>query len=314
MNKASNSVKANLVAIRSFVAVAESGGFRRGAEALGLAPASISQHIASLESELGYKLMARTTRSVQLTDVGRSYFEHCRRIFTELDEVTEGARCGFAEPTGLLRVSVSGAFGRFVVTPLVMRFAQMHPRVEMDIILTGQFVDLHADAIDIAIRVGTARAVAPMGIKRFAPVRRILCASDVYLEKHGIPHTPNDLEDHLCVVRSHRPIDRVWRLTDEAGMEHAVPVNGRVSANETELMLEACLSGLGVAFVPEVLALPFLNEGRLARVLEGYRPPDGDLHAVYRADHLVSPKVRSLLAFLENELNAVIHPGDEGPP
>lgn len=301
-------VKAGLMAIRSFVAVAESGGFRRAASDLGLAPASVSQHISTLEGELGLKLFNRTTRSVQLTDVGQSYFDQCQRVFKELDEITDGAKTAFTQPSGLLRISVSGSFGRFVATPLIMRFVQTNPLVEADIVLTGQFVDVYADAIDIAIKIGTPRVIEPMGIKHFAPVRRILCASPRYIEDHGAPVEPQDLGRHLCIVRSHRPLDRLWRLYDEAGDEHPVRVNGRLSANETELMLDGCLAGLGIAFLPEVLAQPYLTDGRLVRVLENHRPADGDLHATYRADHLISPKVRLCLEFLEQEFDAVLDP------
>lgn len=300
------------MAIRSFVAVAESGGFRRAASDLGLAPASVSQHISALESELGIKLFHRTTRSVQLTEVGQSYFDHCQRVFKELDEITDGAKTAFTEPSGLLRISVSGSFGRYIATPLIMRFVQMYPLVEADIILTGQFVDVYADAVDIAIRVGTPRAIEPMGIKHFAPVRRVLCASPSYIEDHGAPVEPQDLERHLCIVRSHRPLDRLWRLYDKAGDEHAVRVNGRLSANETELMLDGCLAGLGIAFLPEVLAQTYLKDGRLVRVLENHRPADGDLHATYRADHLISPKVRRCLEFLAQEFDAVLGPAQQG--
>src|SRR5690606_28538424 len=134
------------------------------------------------------------------------------------------------------------------------------PLVEADIVLTGQFVDVYADAIDIAIKIGTPRAIPPMGIKHFAPVKRILCASSRCVEEHGAPAVPQDLERHLCIVRSHRPLDRLWRLYDEAGEEHPVRVNGRLSANETELMLDACLAGLGIAFLPEVLAQSYLED------------------------------------------------------
>lgn len=299
-------MKYNLPAIRTFLAVAEEGGFRRAADSLGMAVATVSQHISALETELGVALLERTTRRVTLTETGASYFSLCQRILRELEEVTDSARQSFTEPTGLLRISVSGAFGRRVVTPIILRFMSEHPHIQVDLVATGQYVDLQGDAVDIAIRIGTPREVEPVRVREFAPVQRILCASPAYLEQQGTPKTPDDLTTHQCIVRSHRPNDREWRLYTAKGEESAVYVNGRMSVNDPELMLNACLSRLGIAFLPDIYAQPYLENGRLMRVLPQHRMAPGNLHAAYRSESLVFPKVLRCLEFLEKELAQIL--------
>lgn len=299
-------MKYNISAIRTFLAVAEEGGFRRAADRLGMAVATVSQHIAALEAELGVTLMERTTRRVTLTETGASYFGHCQRILRELEEVTEGASRSFREPTGLLRISVAGAFGRRVVTPVILKFMAQNPRIQIDLISTGQYVDLQGDAVDIAIRIGTPREVEPIRVREFAPVQRLLCASPMYLERCGIPEAPSELAQHQCIVSSHRPNDREWRLYTDKGEESAVPVNGRLSINDPELMLNACLTDLGIAFLPDIYVQPYLESGKLVRVLPKHRMAPGNLHASFRAESLVFPKVLRCLEFLETELAQVL--------
>ena len=217
-------MKHNLPAIRTFLAVAEEGGFRRAAARLGMAVATVSQHVAALEDELGVSLLDRTTRRVSLTRTGRAYFEECRRVFAQLDEICDSARSSFREPEDLLRISASNTFGREMVLPILLDFVKAHPSVHLDLVLTGRYVDLEAENIDLAIRIGRVLGTAAMAYRELPAISRLLCASPAYLATNGTPRMPMDLERHQCVVQTHRPQDHAWRLVDQAGAEHFAQV------------------------------------------------------------------------------------------
>jgi DNA-binding transcriptional LysR family regulator len=295
-------MKYNLAAIRTFLEVADAGGFRRAAERLGLAVATVSQHVATLESELGVKLFDRTTRRVVLTRTGRTYFEQCRRLFAQIEEVSDGTRAASQEPLGLLRVSASSTFGREMLLPLILDFMKINPSAQVDIHLTGRYVDLDEENIDLAIRTGKLRSADAMAYRELPSIPLLLCAAPSYLASHGEPAKPQELENHRCIVQTHRPQDHAWRLVHRSGTEHLIRAGGPLTVNDTAALTKAALEGFGIISTADYLVHEHLASGRLVRVLPGYRPRASQLLAAYRPDDRSALKVRSCLDYLAGEL------------
>jgi DNA-binding transcriptional LysR family regulator len=291
----------NLNAIRAFVEVAETGGFRRAASTLGMSPTSVSQHVSKLEEELGVKLFERTTRRVALTGTGRAYFERCQRLFAELEEISNGARSSFREPLGLLRISATNTIGRKLILPHLLAFMKKYPPLQVDLLLTGRYVDLETENIDLAIR-GRIRKGDVAAYRELPPIPMLLCASPEYLRNNGTPHSPPDLEHHQCIVQTHRPHDQVWQLLDGAGTEHSVHVGGRLTVNDTSALIQVALNGFGIISIADFLVEDYLVEGLLVQVLPNYRPPSFKLFAAYRPNDQTELKVRSCLDYLADGL------------
>lgn len=286
------------------MAVAEVGGFRHAGEHLRLSPGAVSQHVAALEAELGIKLLTRTTRRVELTPTGHAYFQHCRRILAELDEVSESAKAAFDEPRGLLRISASTTFGRSVVAPIIREFTKQNPAVEIDLHLMGRYVDLCTEGFDLAVRIGRTRGNEVLIARDLPRIHRLLCAAPAYLAEHGLPQKPKDLESHVCITHNHRPQDQAWRLIGDDDKESVAFVRGRFSVSDTTVMLDAALDGLGIVASAEWMVREHLEAGRLVHVLPSHRPPEALLSVLYRPEAQGCLKVRSCVDFLADRIAA----------
>lgn len=284
-----------------FSVLAGAGSLSEAARELGITTPAVSKHLALMESRVGLSLVNRTTRRMGLTPEGELYLAHARRILGEIDDMAQLLGVARATPQGLLRVNATLGFGRSHVAPLVSRFARLHPEVEVQLQLSVNPPPLTDDAFDVCLRFGAppdARVIA----RRIAPNRRLLCASPVYLARHGTPEVPDDLSRHQCIgIRQGELAYGVWRLSSgrgRAARTESVRTRGRLTTNDGGIAVQWALDGHGIVMRAEWDVEVYLRRGRLVQVLPQYTTPDADIHAVYPQRHQLSARVRAFVDFV----------------
>ena len=281
--------------IQAFVAVAQSQSFARAAERLGVDPPNVSRIISRLEARVEMRLLNRTTRSVSLTSAGIGYLEYCVKMlagFEAAQEFIASQRNGLSGP---IRITIPMTFGLTRLGPILSDFSRTHPKVTVEAVITDELLDLTADRIDVAIRIG-ANIDGNLHARRLGRTERVLCASPGYIDKNGLPESPNDLLDHRCLVFSGRPQANVWTLRRGDAAE-TVSVNPALSANNSLLLRELALNDIGIAPIANYVIAACLAEGSLERVLPEWMLGSLDICAVYLSSKNMSPKVRAFIDF-----------------
>jgi len=280
-----------------FSLLARSGGFSATARELGMTTAAISKRLAQMEARLGVQLLIRTTRRCSLTPEGEVYLGHARRILVDIEDMEQLVTSSAAAPKGLLRVNATLGFGRNHVAPLISRFVKSQPDVQVQLQLSVNPPPLTEDSFDVCIRFGEppdARVIA----RKIAPNRRLLCATPAYLAKHGTPRVPHDLAQHNCIgIRQGDNAYGVWRLSAGKHTE-TIKVRGNLSTSDGEIAVNWALDGHGIVMRAEWDIAKYLRSGRLQQVLENYRTPPADIHAVYPQRHQLSGRVKAFVDFL----------------
>ena len=286
-----------LAALEAFAKVAETQSFSEAARRLRQSKSAVSRHVAALEADLGARLFHRTTRSLTLTEAGRDYFARATRILADLEEADASVSQLQAAPRGHLRVNAPMSFGFLHLAPALGDFLALYPEVELDVTLTDRFIDLIDEGIDVAVRIGTLTD-SSLVARRLAVIRRVLCASQDYLARRGVPKTPDDLKSHDCLSNTNINITREWRFIHPDGSPWPVEVKGRMSANSGDMLRVAALHGHGFVHLPTFIVGDDLKAGTLVSVLEPYISQDLTLNAVYPTARHLSPKVRAFVDFL----------------
>ena len=289
----------NMQEMAIFAQVVASGGLSAAARDLGLSAAVISRRLAALEARLGVRLLNRTTRRISLTDEGASYYETCTRILAEIDEADLAISAGQAEPKGVLRVSMSSAFGHQHITPLVPKFAALHPKLQMALSLSDRNVNLIEEGFDVAIRIAELED-SSLAARKLAPNRRVVCASPDYLRRHGAPATPADLARHNCLLADWRQgFSQTWDFRGPLGKRGGVRVTGNYACDNWEVLREWALAGLGVALKSTWDVRRHLEAGSLVPLLPGYTfDTDVAIYAVYPHRRHLPAKTRAFVDFL----------------
>jgi DNA-binding transcriptional LysR family regulator len=284
-------------ALEAFVRVAETQSFSEAARRLRSSKSAVSRSVGALEAEVGARLFNRTTRSLNLTEAGRAYFERVIRILADLDDADRALGHHQASPRGRLMVSAPMSFGFLHLAPAMPEFLGRFPEVDVDLSLNDRFVDLVDDGFDVALRIGALPDSSLMA-RRIVPIRRTLCASADYFRRRGTPHAPEDLKTHECLRNSNVARTQEWRFVDPEGKPSLVSVFGRVSANNGDALREMALAGFGIANLPTFIVGADLREGALVAALERFLPQDLAMSAVYPHSRHLSPKVRAFVDFL----------------
>ncbi|XGV94680.1 MAG: LysR family transcriptional regulator [Leptolyngbya sp. BL-A-14] len=281
-----------------FVQVVKSGNFAKAAAELQINPSAISRRISNLEAHLGVQLFSRTTRSLSLTEVGGRYLNRCLSILAEVEEAEREARQHSAAPQGTLHVSCSTYVASRSVLALIPPFLEQHPQLAIKLTLTDDVVDLVADGIDVAIRVGEL-ADSSLVARRLVGDRRIVCAAPKYLDRYGMPKTPDDLADHNCLnLNAHKTTLNQWRFRDQSGLRE-IRVQGNFEVNSGEALFEAILAGVGIGRVTQCLAERELRSGQLVRLLIEYETDNEiGVYAVFPSHRYLLPKVQCFVEFL----------------
>lgn len=279
-----------------YLRVVETGSFSKAGADLGLTQPTATKAVAAIEKRLGARLLHRSTRGVTPTEVGRLYYEKCKRIALELEEADNLAKLTQSGVGGTLRVSCSVAFGRRVLVPVAMRYMREHPMLSIDLSFDDRYVDMIEQGVDLALRMGRL-ADSTLGARWLGRNPWLMAAAPQYLKAHGTPRQPQELSRHACLIYSTVQGDDRWLLTGPDGKEHVVPVSGPLRSNNLSAVLAAAREGLGLAILPRYVARESLADGALKPVMERWSLPTQEIHAVYPSPKLVPGKV---VAFIEH--------------
>jgi len=286
-----------LRAMRAFAQVVELGSFAKAADRLGLSTSAASRHVADLEAHLQTRLLNRTTRRVSLTESGRAYYERAIQLLADLDEAEQEASRAAVVPRGTIKLTTSINFGVRHVAPAIAEFMLRHREVRFDISLADRIVDLVEEGFDLGIRIGGPGA-ENLVARKLGETRLVPCASPAYLAAHGLPRVPEDLARHNCFTYEYLTPHNLWRFRDPAGAERAVRVEGSLHSNNGDLLAEAAVHGIGIAFEPAFIVGADVRAGRLVPLLQEFVPPPMPIYAVYPSRKHLSAKVRLFVDFL----------------
>ena len=288
-------------AMRVFLRVAETGGFAQAARQLHMSPPAVTRAVAALEDAIGARLLIRTTRSVKLTEAGAGYAEDCRRILAAIEEAEAAAAGSYATPTGMLTVTSSVMFGRLYIAPIMTGFLDLHPQLSGRMLLLDRVVNLVDEGVDVAIRIGHLPDSSHSAV-RVGTVRRVICGSPAYFEKHGLPRKPADLAGHRIIAVTSAWPSLEWRFGRDA--RTAVKVKPALLSNSNETTIDAARSGWGLTRALSYQVGPDLASGDLQVVLEEFEQPPLPVHIVHAEGRHASAKVRAFTDFARDRLRA----------
>ncbi len=288
--------------LRVLVASVETGSFSGAAQRLGLSPKLASKYMAELEARLGTQLLHRTTRRLGLTAAGEQLMATLPGWMEQLDEMTAGLREDRRGLSGTIRLSASVTHGELFLVPLLRRFRATHPDLTIDVRLSDRYVDLAAEGIDLAIRIGRLEDSALVS-RKLGQIGLLLVAAPTYLDRAGRPETLADLAQHACIRDTNLRGDGSWPLV-ESGTLHRIPVTGHFLVNSARAARDLAIDGEGIAFCPDYVVQQVLAEGRLQRVLPQVSGPQLDIHAVHLAQRRLARRTRVLLDYLVQNLAA----------
>ena len=283
--------------LETFSAVVENGSFTAAAEFLGKSRPVISKQVSLLEQHLGVQLLNRTTRRLHLTQAGEVFASYSHQIMSDVREAEQSVLPLQSEPQGRLRILAPESLAISLLPEALQNFQQKFPKIELDVHISGRMVNLVEEGIDVALRVGEledssliARKLMSCGLHA--------CASPEYLEKHGYPQHPNDLESHNCLIYSQLANPEHWSFKDEQGKNINIKVKGNLRSDMGNILMNAAQNGNGIFIGPIFMIARALKEGKLETVLDEYTPIATGLYAVYPYSKLVSAKVRAFVDFI----------------
>jgi DNA-binding transcriptional LysR family regulator len=278
--------------MRLFAKVAHERSFTAAARVLGVPKQTLSRRVAELEQALGVQLLHRTTRRMQLSDVGAAYAERCAEIVRVADEANRAVVDRNETPRGTLRLTADPVFGEAFLTELVIEYANRWPEVRLDVVLTRRRVDLVEEGFDLAFRIGGIDDPA-LSASNLGPARVRYCASPGYLARHGTPTTPEELTRHECVLVATERAATRWPFASEQGSVRLVPVSGRLVLSSFAMARAAALAGLGIAIFPEFACAEDIRRKRLVPILDGCVAEVGAVWLVHAARRFLPARVRA---------------------
>ena len=296
-----------------FTRVVELGSLSAAGRHLRLSPAVVSHRLQQLENHLGVRLLNRTTRQVQPTEQGSAYYEACLEVLAALAHAESVIADAGGTPKGSLRVTAPLGFGRRILAPLLPRFAQRYPQLDLRLRLSDHLLDLLREAVDVAIRLAVLTNSSLIA-RKIADCPRLLCAAPTYLAEKGTPERPEDLLDHQCLLLRFPGSQQFrWTLRTAEGPE-AVAVSGRMDADDGDMLTEWALLGQGIVLKPAFEVAEHLRGGRLVQVLPDFPPEPVTLAVVYPHRRLLPAKVKAFADFMVEEVGQVISRAMRGLP
>ncbi|SNS60897.1 LysR family transcriptional regulator [Tropicimonas sediminicola] len=291
-----------LLAMRSFARVAQTGSFQEAAKLEGLAQGTISKRIAALETHLGVQLLRRNARQVTLTTLGETYLENCQRVLRDLDAGEAQLQADAGTPAGNIRLSMSPVLSRIVIAPLLVEFLREYPRIEVVSFLTEQHLDIVGEAIDVAIRASHLQD-STLIASRLSSNPLTLVAAPGYLEGAPGISEPEDLASHNCLTFGRMKASQTWRFTRGRTVRD-IPVSGNLTADQGDTLVEFAVAGAGVVLMPEWVMDRHIANGELVRLLPEWSPPAIPLHIVYAGGSVVPLRIRLLVDFIRRNVRA----------
>ncbi|MEL6520566.1 MAG: LysR family transcriptional regulator [Pseudomonadota bacterium] len=287
--------------IRTFLTVADEGGFAAAARLLGVSPTVVTRQVSDLENRLGVQLFHRTTRKVELTDAGRLYLAETRPVLDALIHADTIVRERHIGLSGQLHISAPMSFGIRFLPEIMAQFRLLHPAVEVNLQLSDRMVDLAAERFDMALRISGPPSDQSTIWRKICPVPRWIVASPDYLAQRGTPDVPEDLRDHACLDYGGRTGRAVWRLIS-AKRELQIPLNACLTCNNGETLARLAELGEGIAVMPAFLVEDAIKAGRLQRIMVDWSFPPIWLTVTYPPFESLPAKVAAFTEFIESAL------------
>ncbi|MDD0972492.1 LysR family transcriptional regulator [Pseudomonas fontis] len=283
-----------------FVTVAQEDGFAAAARRLGISPPTVTRAIASIEQRLGTQLLTRTTRSLHLSEAGQRYLEDCRRILSELEEAEVAAAGSHGVPSGSLTLTAPMLFGELYVAPVLVEYMNQYPAVRLNALLVDRLVNMAEEGVDVAVRIGHLPEGVYKAVK-VGQVRQVVCAAPGYLQRHGRPRHPAELETANVVLSSASTLLSDWQFVHQGSAIHVRPTPQLV-VTDNKAAINVARLGWGVTRVLSYQVASLLASGELEVLLADFEPPALPIHVVYPQNHQVSAKVRTFVDFLASHL------------
>jgi LysR family transcriptional regulator for bpeEF and oprC len=296
----------SLSAISTFVCVAESTSFTAAAQKMGMSVSGVSKAVSRLEERLQVRLINRTSRCISLTDEGTDYFERCRQILLDLEEAEAAITEGLAKPRGRMRVQFPRALGKKIVMPAITSFLDRYPEISLDMVLDARPLNLEEEGIDVALRYGRPDDTSTLIARRLCCVYYVPCASASYIERFGRPTNPSDLSRFRCInyVTVTAGRYRQWNFpSDDDVVSLSVP--SVLNVNDMSALVEAAVTGAGIAYLPDFIVADHCSTGELKIVLPDLIFEGQPIYIVYRRRRYLPPRVRVFLDFLRDLLPTV---------
>lgn len=287
-----------LNALNAFLAVARRRSFARAARDLGVSTSALSQSVRQLEGRLGVTLLARTSRSVALTDAGQRLLENAGPAVDQALDSLKSVTTRAGEVTGRVRITVPRAALTLILARLVPGFVERHPKVELEVCVDDHFVDVVAGGYDAGIRLVEAIDRDMIHVRLMGECRLVIAGAPSYLERRGVPHVPEDLLQHDCICVRWSKEAETWAWELERGKRNwRVPVRGPVTTNDSGFMRTLGVAGVGLIYTLEPLVADEIARGRLRRVLEPYLPSVPGLFLYFPSRAQISPAFRAFVDF-----------------
>lgn len=285
----------------AFVTVASERSFRRAALRLGLSPSALSHTIRALEERLGTRLLNRTTRSVAPTEAGQALLERLQPALAEVDEAVQDASTRQDRPKGVVRLNLPRIAAQLVVAPILADFLAAHPGVRLDLVIDDSITDVVAAGFDAGIRSGALVHQDMVAIRLTPDLRMAVVGAPAYIAQRSQPHEPRDLRDHACIGYRWKETGALqrWKFSGEEGSVD-VDVESVLTANDTNVLLDAALRGAGLACLVESFVAPYVQRGELVRVLEPWCRPFAGFHLYYPNRQRMPAALRAFVDFIKS--------------
>lgn len=283
-----------------FSYVVDSGSFSAAAKRLGIAKSAVSKHVSLLEKHSGTRLLNRSTRSLSLTDIGKTYYQSSSQLIRIMEDTRNTTEALQEEPRGLLRISSPASFGIDHLTPLLKPFLQQYPDLNAELLLEDSIVDLTEQGIDVAIRVGWLPD-SNLHARKLKDTPMLLCASPEYIKEHGAPETPEDLIQHEWIIFSLLPTPKHYTFTKNK-VSKKVQVKGRIKTNNGHAVRNLVREGAGISALTNFVVGKDLKNGNLVQLLPDYDIQSVGVYAVFHHKQQQQAKIRTFIDFLVENL------------
>jgi DNA-binding transcriptional LysR family regulator len=286
-----------LTEMEAFATVVDQGGFTDAAKKMGISKSAVSKHVSALEARLGARLLNRTTRRVSPTEIGLAYYDRARRVLNDAGEADSLVTSMQSAPSGLLRISVATDFGVNHLSPILGEFLQEFPDITVNMVLNNRYVELISEGFDMAIRIGELED-STLRARKLTETTKRMVGSPAYFRKYGRPQKIDDLNEHKLLHYSNQANNAVWKLTAPSGEKRQVRTAGWLTVNDGQSLLNAAISGLGIAYLPSFLYAEAMAQGAVEEAIPDLPVDTQGIYAVYPPGRFTQPKVRAFIDFL----------------
>ena len=295
-----------LTEMEAFATVVDQGGFTDAAKKMGISKSAVSRHVSSLEARLGPRLLKRITRRVSPTEIGLAYYDRARRVLNDAGEADALVISMQSAPSGLLRISVATDFGVNHLSPVLGDFLTEFPDITVNMVLNNRYVERISEGFGMAVRIGELED-STLRARKLTETTKRMIASSGYFEQYGRPEKIDDLNEHKLLHYSNQSNSAVWKLTAPSGEKRQVRTAGWLTVNDSQSLLNACVGGLGIAYLPSFLYADAMAQGLVEEAIPDLPVETQGIYAVYPPGRFIQPKVRAFIDYLVHTI------ADKGP-